>query len=165
MSCLRQAMEGEKNIWHLRPFKNISLVKRAGGVASLGLAQAWGELESSAVKGRELAQPQRCKAQAGSPCTLRGYWAEATSLFLSGASALCLPFKVPCCLRKHAKYFHEGPAGWKQQEIKAYYRDSPLTKRWGSIWESVFQATCYFYQMFSKAGLVRSIWEVFLLWE
>lgn len=34
---------------------------------------------------------------------------DKASLFLCGASALCLPFKVPCCLRKHAKYFHEGP--------------------------------------------------------
>lgn len=27
---------------------------------------------------------------------------------------------------------------------------------------TVFQVTCYFYQMFSKAGLVQRIWEVFL---
>jgi hypothetical protein len=30
---------------------------------------------------------------------------------------------------------------------------------------TVFQATCYFYQMFSKAGLMHSIWEVFLFFE
>lgn len=62
-----------------------------------------------AVWGKDLAQLQSSGAQAGSPRAPGPCWAQKASLSLSGAPALRLPFKVPCCLKKHSKYFLKGP--------------------------------------------------------
>jgi hypothetical protein len=88
------------------------------------------ELESSALWGKELAQLQSSKARLAP----HARWGREGKDWLCSylGPQPCLPLKVSCCLRKHVKYFHEGPAVWKQQEIKVYSRDSLWTSGWGS---------------------------------
>lgn len=109
MRCLRNVVEKKIRLTFKTILKHLSC-KKSWRCGRSGLAGPGGELKCLAVRGRGLAQLQSSEAQAGSPRpTEARLGKDGISVPIWGLSSLCLPFKVPCCLRKHAKYFREGP--------------------------------------------------------
>lgn len=131
-------------------------VRRAGGVAGGGCARLGGVVFSSLGQGpgaaSELSEAplplHKPEALLGREGISVPVWGLSTQLALQGSLLPKETFEI----------FPSRSAVWKQQEIKVYSSDALLIKRQGSqLRITVFQATCYFYQMFSKAGLVHSI--------
>lgn len=131
-------------------------------MAGLGLSRSlvpWGRAEVFSIGGRSLAPLQRSGASAGALHTPRCCWAKTTSLFLSRASAL-FALQGSLLPKETCEIFPQRTAVWKQQEIKVCSSDSPLIKGWRShLRVTVFQANCYFHQMFLKAGLLCTVSE------